>query len=169
MWSWVCSSRDAGTAVGKLTVKELRAAEACKKQKSLPIMLANVDLKNNSRSYRKPFWILWVREELQWICFKSIFIYHKITYDSVMKRHLRPRFPPFKGRREIILSFHRSPASPKLPTHDAVPPFPPFKEQGPVPPSCTPVPASLCSRTNKTVLLQSAWFSRGNKSSVVLT
>jgi len=31
--------RDAGTAAGQGAVKELRAMEACKKNKSLPIML----------------------------------------------------------------------------------------------------------------------------------
>jgi len=26
-------------------------------------------------------------------CFKSIFMNHEITYDTVMERHLRPRWP----------------------------------------------------------------------------
>jgi len=53
------SGRDAGTAVGQGAVKELAPIEACKKQTNryrlcLLLRSNNVDLKNNSRNYRKP-------------------------------------------------------------------------------------------------------------------
>ena len=48
--------------------------------------------------YTKPFWIFWVREWLQYVCFKSIFISREMTSDTVMKRHLCPRCPPVKGQ-----------------------------------------------------------------------
>jgi len=57
-----------------------------------------VDLKNNKRNYRKPFRIFWVREQLQKICFNSGLINHEITYDTVMKRHLCPRYTLLKGQ-----------------------------------------------------------------------
>jgi len=86
----------------------------------------------------------------------SILINHKITYDSVMKRHLRPRFPLLKGQGEILPLFHRSPASLKLPmmllckgTCASV--APPSKGRGAMPPSCTPVPASLSWRLREPI------------------
>ena len=47
------------------TVKELRAMQSYKKQKNhyqlcLFLFISNVDLKNNTRNYRKSFWIFWV-------------------------------------------------------------------------------------------------------------
>ena len=56
-------SRNSSKAGG--AVKELRAIETWKKQKEryqlcLFLQSNNVDLKKNSRNYRKPFWIWWV-------------------------------------------------------------------------------------------------------------
>jgi len=53
--------------------------ETYKKQKNryllcLSLFINNVDLKNNNRNDRKSFWIFWVLEKLQWICFKPILI-----------------------------------------------------------------------------------------------
>jgi len=56
----------------------------------------NVDLKTSNRNYRKPFWILCVREQLQYISFKSILINREITYDTVMQGHLCHGFPLFQ-------------------------------------------------------------------------
>ena len=68
------------------------------------------------------------------VCFKSILINHEITYDSVMKRHVRSRCPLWKGQggsNPII-----SPLSgvPEI-TDDVIqehlrPRCPPFKRQG---------------------------------------
>jgi len=51
----------------------------------LLLFINNVALKNSNRNYRKSFWIFWVLEKLQWLCFNSILIYYEITYDTVMK------------------------------------------------------------------------------------
>jgi len=61
------TTNDAGTAVDKGDSTELRAMESCKKQKNrnqlcLFMHSNNVNLKSHSRNYRKPFWILCVRE-----------------------------------------------------------------------------------------------------------
>jgi len=43
-------------------------------------------------------------------CFKSILINHKITHDTVMKKHLRPRCIPFQREGgTLTLSCPRSP------------------------------------------------------------
>ena len=76
-----------------------------KNKNLLPLMFVSVHqqcwLKNNNRDYGKSFWIFWVPEKLQWICFKSILINHEITNDPVMKRHLRPRCSHLKGQKAM--------------------------------------------------------------------
>ena len=83
----------------RVAVKELNAMETYRKQNSLPTCLFlfrnNVDLKNNNTSYRNPFRIFLVREQLQYICFNWILI---IAYDTIIKKHFRPRCPHLKER-----------------------------------------------------------------------
>jgi len=67
--NYVCGSvinRDARAAAGDAE-KGLSAMETYKKQKNryqlcLFLFSDSVDLKNNNKNYRKPFWIFWVRE-----------------------------------------------------------------------------------------------------------
>jgi len=105
------SSGKAGAAV-----KELRAMETFQKQKNryqvcLFLFINHVDLKNNNRNYRKLFWIIWGPNSCN-IYFKSILMNHEITYDTVVKRHLRTRCTPIERAEEEMLppSLH-SPAS----------------------------------------------------------
>jgi len=65
---WCCHQqgrRSSGRA--GYAVKELSAMETYKKQKNryqlcLFVFSNNVDLKNNNKNFRKPFWLFWVRE-----------------------------------------------------------------------------------------------------------
>ena len=64
----------AEAAIGLGPVKVLREMKICKKHKILHqyclfLFSNNVDLKNNNRECRKPCWMLWVCEQLQYICF----------------------------------------------------------------------------------------------------
>jgi len=107
--------RVAGTAVGQGAVKEVRAMEACKKQKIVTnyvCFCAASTLTSKVIAQIIETILNFVGARIVAIdYFTSTLINHKITYDSVMKRHLRRRCPLLKGQGEIHPLFHRSPAS----------------------------------------------------------
>jgi len=54
-----------------------------------------------------------VREQLQYICFKSIFINHKMTCDTVTKRHFCPLMKGQGGNAPVIPPLSGVPAEMK--------------------------------------------------------
>ena len=89
----------AGDAVKALSAMETYKKQTNRYQLCLFLFSNNVDLKNNNKNYRKPFWIFWVREELQWICFKSFCKQWNNLRYCYEKVPMPPLAPLIKGQR----------------------------------------------------------------------
>jgi len=65
---------------------------------------SNFNIKNINRNYTKPYCIVWMPKNLQYICFKLILINYEIAYYTVKKKHLRLQSPLLNGSGDLPLS-----------------------------------------------------------------